>query len=67
MADAGLDAPEQSGSGEIVIGAADFAESATLGNIYATVLNAAGYEAAVTTIGNRETYLPALEDGAQVR
>ncbi|MEU4387912.1 glycine betaine ABC transporter substrate-binding protein [Promicromonospora sp. NPDC023805] len=67
VADAGLDAPEQSGSGKIVIGAADFAESATLGTIYATVLNAAGYEAEVTTIGNRETYLPALEDGKQVQ
>lgn len=67
VADAGLDAPEQSGSGKIVVGAADFAESATLGTIYATVLNAAGYEAEVTTIGNRETYLPALEDGKQVQ
>ncbi|WP_129786953.1 glycine betaine ABC transporter substrate-binding protein [Promicromonospora panici] len=67
VADAGLDNPEQSGSGEIAIGAADFAESATLGNIYATVLNAAGYEATVTTIGNREAYLPALESGEQVQ
>jgi osmoprotectant transport system substrate-binding protein len=67
VADAGLDNPEQSGSGEIVVGAADFAESATLGTIYATVLNAAGYDAEVTTIGNRETYLPALEDGKQVQ
>jgi osmoprotectant transport system substrate-binding protein len=67
VADAGLDNPEQSGSGEIVVGAADFAESATLGTIYVTVLNAAGYDAEVTTIGNRETYLPALEDGAQVQ
>ncbi|MGW2092667.1 glycine betaine ABC transporter substrate-binding protein [Promicromonospora sukumoe] len=67
VADAGLDNPEQSGSGEIVVGAADFAESATLGTIYATVLNAAGYDAEVTTIGNREAYLPALEDGKQVQ
>lgn len=67
VADAGLDSPEQSGSGEIVIGAADFAESATLGTIYATVLDAAGYDAEVTTIGNREAYLPALESGEQVQ
>jgi osmoprotectant transport system substrate-binding protein len=67
VADAGLDDPEQSGSGTIVIGAADFAESATLGTIYATVLNSAGYEAEVTTIGNREAYLPALESGEQVQ
>ncbi|WP_454853463.1 glycine betaine ABC transporter substrate-binding protein [Promicromonospora soli] len=67
VADAGLDSPEQSGSGEVAIGAADFAESSTLGNIYATVLNAAGYEASVTTIGNREAYFPALEEGEQVQ
>ncbi|MFD2025930.1 glycine betaine ABC transporter substrate-binding protein [Promicromonospora aerolata] len=67
VADAGLDDPEQSGSGKLVIGAADFAESATLGTIYATVLNSAGYEAEVTTIGNREAYLPALENGEQVQ
>jgi osmoprotectant transport system substrate-binding protein len=67
VADAGLGEPEQSGSGKIVIGAADFAESATLGTIYATVLNAAGYDAEVTTIGNREAYLPALENGEQVQ
>lgn len=67
VADAGLDEPEQRGSGKIVVGAADFAESATLGTIYATVLNAAGYDAEVTTIGNREAYLPALEKGEQVQ
>lgn len=67
VTDAGLDDPEQSGSGKVVVGAADFAESATLGTIYATVLNAAGYDAEVTTIGNREAYLPALEDGKQVQ
>ena len=67
VADAGLGDPEQSGSGEIVVGAADFAESATLGTIYATVLNAAGYDAEVTTIGNREAYLPALKSGEQVQ
>ncbi|WP_369371578.1 glycine betaine ABC transporter substrate-binding protein [Promicromonospora sp. Populi] len=67
VADAGLDSPEATGSGEIIVGAADFAESATLGTIYATVLNAAGYDAEVTTIGNREAYLPALESGDQVQ
>lgn len=56
------------GAGKTVtIGAADFAESATLGNIYAEVLKSAGYTATVTTIGNREAYLPALEDGSQVQ
>ncbi len=51
----------------VAIGAADFAESATLGTIYATVLESAGYDVTVTTIGNREAYLPALTEGTQVQ
>ncbi|MGF0116213.1 glycine betaine ABC transporter substrate-binding protein [Promicromonospora sp. Marseille-Q5078] len=67
--DAGL-ASDDTSAGEgvtVAIGAADFAESATLGNIYADVLQSAGYDASVTTIGNRETYLPALLKGDQVQ
>lgn len=52
------------GSGRsVVIGAANFSESATLSEIYAAVLRSAGYTAEVQTIGNRETYLPALQTG----
>ena len=52
------------GSGRsVVIGAANFSESATLSEIYAAVLRSAGYTAEVQTIGNRETYLPALQSG----
>ncbi len=47
----------------LVVGAANFSESATLAEIYAAVLRSAGYGAEVQTIGNRETYLPALESG----
>ncbi|WP_454051591.1 glycine betaine ABC transporter substrate-binding protein [Cellulomonas sp. Marseille-Q8402] len=47
----------------VVIGAANFSESATLSEIYAAVLRSAGYTAEVQTIGNRETYLPALQSG----
>jgi len=67
--DAGLAADDASqGEGvTVAIGAADFAESATLGNIYADVLESAGYDVSVTTIGNRETYLPALLKGDQVQ
>ncbi|MFE5308434.1 glycine betaine ABC transporter substrate-binding protein [Isoptericola sp. NPDC056605] len=67
--DAGLAADDASqGEGvSVAIGAADFAESATLGNVYADVLKSAGYDATVTTIGNRETYLPALLEGKQVQ
>ncbi|MCL1870319.1 MAG: glycine/betaine ABC transporter substrate-binding protein [Promicromonosporaceae bacterium] len=63
-------APTDSTAGKgkkVAIGAADFSESATLGNIYAQVLKAAGYDATVTTIGNREAYLPALEKGQQIQ
>ena len=51
------------GSGEITVGAADFGENETLANIYAEVLGAAGFDARVRTIGNRELYEPALERG----
>ncbi|MBE1877340.1 glycine betaine ABC transporter substrate-binding protein [Myceligenerans pegani] len=67
VASAGIEVEEVADAGSVTIGAADFAESATLGNIYAEVLEAAGYEVEVTTIGNREAYLPALEKGEQVQ
>jgi osmoprotectant transport system substrate-binding protein len=51
------------GSGTIVVGAANFAENQTLAEIYADVLNAAGFDASATTIGNRELYLQALQSG----
>ncbi len=63
--DQGLAASDATaGSGKsVVVGAANFSESATLSEIYADVLRSAGYSAEVQTIGNRETYLPALESG----
>ncbi|WP_147796141.1 glycine betaine ABC transporter substrate-binding protein [Cellulomonas sp. Y8] len=63
--DEGLAASDAAaGSGKsVVIGAANFSESATLSEIYADVLRSAGYTAEVQTIGNRETYLPALQSG----
>ena len=51
------------GSGKVTIGAANFGENQTLANIYAEVLNAAGFDASVKTVGNRELYEPALEKG----
>jgi osmoprotectant transport system substrate-binding protein len=54
---------EGGGSGNIVIGAADFPESQTLGELYRIGLEAAGFQAEVQTIGNRELYEPALERG----
>jgi osmoprotectant transport system substrate-binding protein len=51
------------GSGPVTIGSADFSENKTLGALYAYVLDAAGFDAKVRTIGNRELYEPALEKG----
>jgi len=51
------------GSGPVVVGAADFSESQVLANVYADTLNAAGFQATVQTVGNRELYLPALKNG----
>ncbi len=52
---------DTSGSGSVVVGAGNFSESATLAELYAAALGQAGYDASVRTIGNRETYLPALQ------
>lgn len=49
--------------GDLIIGAANFAESETLAELYRIALTAAGYSAKVQTIGNRELYEPALERG----
>jgi osmoprotectant transport system substrate-binding protein len=51
------------GSGQIVVGAANFAESETLAELYRIALAAAGFDPEVQTIGNRELYEPALERG----
>ncbi len=53
----------EQGSGSIVVGGANFPESTILANVYADVLTAAGYDASVREVGNRELYLPALQDG----
>jgi osmoprotectant transport system substrate-binding protein len=49
--------------GEITVGAANFPENATLGELYGIALTAAGYQVKVQQIGNRELYEPALEKG----
>ena len=51
------------GRGRVVVGAANFSENQTLGYLYQTVLTAAGYDASVQQIGNRELYEPSLEKG----
>lgn len=64
LAEQGLDEQDQVGEGRaVVVGAGNFSESATLAELYAGALDAAGYDASTQTIGNRETYLPALLAG----
>jgi len=59
--DKGLGQGVSGGSGSVIVGGANFTESQVLANIFADVLNAAGYSASVQSVGNREAYLPALE------
>jgi len=55
----------ESASGPIVIGSANFPESALIANIYAAALKAKGVEASTSlNIGSREIYLKALQDGS---
>ncbi len=54
---------EKGPGGDLTVGAANFSENATLGELYAIALTAAGYTVKVQQIGNRELYEPALEKG----
>jgi osmoprotectant transport system substrate-binding protein len=52
-------------SGTIVVGSANFPESALLAEIYAGALSAKGVKVdKKLNIGSRETYIPALKDGS---
>ncbi|MCZ2403281.1 ABC transporter substrate-binding protein [Paenarthrobacter sp. Z7-10] len=51
--------------GSVVVGSADFPESATIAEIYAGAINAAGVTATTKlNIGSREIYLKAVQDGS---
>ncbi|MEV6563430.1 ABC transporter substrate-binding protein [Streptomyces kronopolitis] len=50
-------------SHELAIGSAGFTESELLAQMYAALLDHAGYRTHVVTVGNRELYEPALEAG----
>jgi osmoprotectant transport system substrate-binding protein len=63
VADSGVTEGLEQGSGPIVVGGANFTESTVLATIYADVLTAAGFDASVQEVGNRELYLQALIDG----
>lgn len=49
--------------GSVTIGAFNFGESAILANMYAKVLEKAGYQVTVKSLTNREVVEPALEKG----
>jgi len=49
----------------LIVGSADFPESIYLANVYAAALTKAGIPATVkASIGSREVYMPALQDGS---
>ncbi|MEV8316068.1 ABC transporter substrate-binding protein [Streptomyces sp. NPDC059900] len=50
--------------GKIVVGSARFTEQKVLAELYAGVLEEAGYDAEVKTVQNREVYEPELKKGA---
>ncbi|MFD9207530.1 ABC transporter substrate-binding protein [Streptomyces sioyaensis] len=50
-------------SHDLAIGSAGFTESELLAQMYAALLDHAGYRTHVVTVGNRELYEPALEAG----
>ncbi|MEV6027842.1 ABC transporter substrate-binding protein [Streptomyces sp. NPDC052036] len=50
-------------SGHLTVGSAGFTESDLLAQMYALLLNRAGYKTSLITVANRELYEPALESG----
>ncbi|MFF4308932.1 ABC transporter substrate-binding protein [Streptomyces sp. NPDC001507] len=50
-------------SRHLTIGSAGFTESDLLAQMYAQLLNQAGYQTSLITVANRELYEPALESG----
>jgi osmoprotectant transport system substrate-binding protein len=57
----------EQGSGPIAVGGANFTESVILANVYADVLNTAGFEATVREVGSRDLYLKALIEGTEIQ
>lgn len=51
------------GSGDVVVGYANFAESEILANLYKITLEASGFKVSLKAGNSRETYLPALQRG----
>lgn len=63
--DSGSSGSDAAGSGDIIVGSADFAESQLLATIYSHALQNAGISVKEKlNIGSREVYLEALRDGS---
>lgn len=61
----GLAQSDQVGDGRaVVVGSQNFSEGATLAELYAQVLQSAGYDASTQDVGNRELYLEDLTSGS---
>ena len=67
VAESGVTEGLEQGSGPIAVGGANFTESVILANVYADVLNAAGFEASVREVGSRDLYLKALTEGTEIQ
>ncbi|MGY1781024.1 glycine betaine ABC transporter substrate-binding protein [Geodermatophilus sp. SYSU D01036] len=65
--DSGVTEGLEQGSGPVIVGAGNFTESTILANVYAGVLRAAGFDATVREVGNRDLYLPALISGTDLQ
>ncbi|MGY1830752.1 glycine betaine ABC transporter substrate-binding protein [Geodermatophilus sp. SYSU D01180] len=65
--DSGVTDGLEQGSGPVIVGAGNFTESTILANVYAGVLQAAGFDATVREVGNRDLYLPALISGTDLQ
>ncbi|MGY1728213.1 glycine betaine ABC transporter substrate-binding protein [Geodermatophilus sp. SYSU D01062] len=65
--DSGVTEGLEQGSGPVIVGAGNFTESTILANVYAGVLQAAGFDATVREVGNRDLYLPALISGTDLQ
>ncbi|WP_049580951.1 ABC transporter substrate-binding protein [Streptomyces sp. SBT349] len=55
---------EESGGGSLTVGGANFTEATIMTELYAQVLEEAGYSTSITSTDGRELYAPELESGA---
>lgn len=62
-ADGGAGATEGGGGGSLVVGGAQFTEMSVMENMYALLLEEAGYDVEIQTAEQREIYAPALVSG----